>query len=342
MGEQLRVALVGLGFMGAKHMAAFEQLESAKVVAVYSRDPKKLGGDLSGIQGNLGGPGGTYDFSRMRKYTEIDAVLADDEVDALDICLPTNLHADVAEWGLEAGMDVLVEKPMALDLESAQRMIAAAKANKRVLMTAQVLRFFPEYQALFAVTDAAERASFRAASFRRRCAAPEWSGWLGDPAQSGGGVFDLLIHDVDACLRAFGLPERVSATGYEHLSAGVDVMEARLLYPGGLSVEVAGGWHHPKSFPFSMEYTVVSDSGTIDFRHETRPPTMYRADGTEEALALETQDGYAAEIAYFVHCCETREHPKRCSPEDSARAVGLTNLLLRSRREHGKELLCEL
>ena len=230
---------------------------------------------------------------------------------------------------------------MALDLQSSRRMVAAAEANNRILMAAHVLRFFPEYKALFAFADAGG-SSIRSATLRRRCAAPAWSGWLSDPVQSGGGVFDLLIHDVDASLRAFGLPASVSAIGYENLAEGVDVVNARFRYAHGLCVEVSGGWHHPKSFPFSMEYTVVSDAGTLDFRHETRPPTLYKRDGTEEVLSLSDSDGYEAEIAYFLQCCETRERPVLCRPEDSALAVGVTNLMLASRREHGKEIVCEL
>lgn len=341
MAAPIRVAVVGLGFMGSKHMAAFHAAENAEVVAVYSRDERKLSGDLSGIQGNLGGPGGVYDFSQVRKYKEIEALLDDDGIDAVDICLPTNLHADVTVRALDRGRDALVEKPMALDIASAQRMVAAAEANGRILMTAQVLRFFPEYRVLFDLMDKRTLGTVRAAAFRRRCAAPAWSGWLTDPAQSGGGAFDLLIHDVDACLRALGMPQRVSAVGYEDLSRGIDVLEARLQYASGMTAEVAGGWHHPKSLPFAMEYTAVADEGTLDFRHETTPPTIYKADGSTEACTLEGGDGYDAEVRYFLRCCETREAPHLCPPADSAKAVGVMNLLLQSRRQQGKEIVCE-
>ncbi len=328
--------------MGAKHLAAFEASADAEVVAVYSRDSRKLSGDLSGIQGNLGGPGGIYDFSKLKAFRELDALLDDREIDAVDICLPTNLHADSTVRALEAGMDVLVEKPMALDLESSRRMIAAAQENERILMTAHVLRFFPEYQALFKFVDGGEAGTVRAASFRRRCAAPAWSGWLSDAGKSGGGVFDLLIHDVDVCLRIFGQPESVSAVGYEDLASGVDVIDAWLSYTGGLNVAIAGGWHHPKSFPFSMEFTVVADAGTLDFRHETRPPTLFAIDGSVVPCALGTQDGYQAEVDYFLRCCRTREAPQLCQPHDSAMAVGLTQLLLRSRQQGGNQIRCDL
>src|SRR4051794_31642698 len=336
----VRVAVVGLGFMGSMHIAAMQSIPAAQLVAVYSRDERKLSGDLSAVGGNLSGAGGVYDFSSLKKYRNVQEVLNDPEIDAIDICLPTNLHADVTVAALVAGKDVLVEKPMALDLDSSLRMLEASRSASRILMVAHVLRFFPIYQSLSDVIASGQYGSVRGGIFRRRCAAPAWSGWLGDPAKSGGGVFDLLIHDADISLHLFGKPESVSAIGYQALPDGIDVVSARLQYANGLTIELAGGWHHPKAFPFTMEYTVVTDQGTIDFRHETRPPTMYTRNGDETALPLGTRDGYAAEIEYFVQCCQTRQEPTFCAPAQSAEAVGLMKLLLQSRAENGKRIGC--
>src|SRR4051794_22896473 len=201
----MKTAVLGLGFMGSMHVRAISEIRGITLAAVYSSDPRKLSGDLSAIQGNLGGPGGQHDFSRLKPYTDIDALLADASIEAVDLCLPTHLHEQVAIAALRAGKHVLVEKPMALDGASARRMIAEAERAGRVLMTAQVLRFFPEYVAL---RDALKQLGpARAATFERRCAEPGWGGWLKDPAKSGGGAFDLLIHDVDICLHLFGRPK---------------------------------------------------------------------------------------------------------------------------------------
>ncbi|MFL6446976.1 MAG: Gfo/Idh/MocA family protein [Bryobacteraceae bacterium] len=340
--KPLRVAVVGLGFMGGMHISALQSIPGAELVAVYSRDERKLSGDLSDVGGNVIGAGGVYDFSSLKRYRDLEGILNDPEIDALDICLPTNLHADVTVAALVAGKDVLVEKPMALDLDSSLRMSEASRSASRILMVAHVLRFLPVYQVLLDAVASGSYGSVRGAIFRRRCAAPSWSGWLGDPAKSGGGVFDLLIHDVDMCLHLFGRPESVSAIGYESLSDSIDIISGRLHYPNNLAIEIAGGWHHPKTFPFTMEYTVVMDEGTIDFRHETRPPTLYARSGDETALTLGTRDGYAAEIEYFVQCCQTRQQPTLCPPAESAQAVGLMKLLLQSRRENGSTIACKL
>lgn len=338
----MRVAVVGLGFMGSTHLKALRSIPNAELIAVCSRDEKKLSGDLTRIQGNIGGPGEKLDFSGVARYRDLRQVMDDSRVDAVDICLPTHLHASVAIDALQAGKHVLVEKPMALDAASARHMIAEAKKHDRVLMVAQVLRFFPVYEVLRDLLNSGRIGIARSAIFRRRCAAPGWGGWLADPAQSGGGVFDLLIHDVDMCLHLFGRPDTTSATGHEALASGVDVITAELHYPGRRTVIVSGGWHHPKSYPFSMEYTIVADGGTVEFSSAGRAPALYRADGQMEPLAMKEKDGYRAQIEYFLGCCGERRSPELCPPEQSADAVALARCMLEARNRNGEKIRCDL
>jgi predicted dehydrogenase len=328
--------------MGGVHLDALRSIPGAELTAVCSRDSRKLSGDLSAVQGNLGPGGQRFDFANIAKYTEIDEFLADPRVDAVDICLPTNLHTPVAIAALRMGKHVLVEKPMALDVEACQSMLAAAQSAGRVLMVAQVLRFFPMYKVLYELVRSGGLGAPRLAAFRRRCAAPAWSEWLADPKQSGGGVFDLLIHDVDMCLRLFGKPEWVSATGHEALDAGMDVMAAELRYSAGWNAFITGGWHHPKAYPFTMEYTVVMDQGTLDYSSQGRPPALYGADGCEKLLSMADTDGYAAEIEYFIGCCNSQRMPDECLPQESAAAVAVMRLLIESRGRNGERIRCEI
>ena len=339
----MRLAVLGLGFMGSMHLKALKSIPGVTVDAVCSNNEQALAGDLSAIQGNLGGPGEKMDFSQVKKYREIEGALADPDIDAVDICLPTNLHADVAVEALRRGKHVLVEKPMALDGYAADRMVMEAERSGKILMTAQVLRFFPAYMALRDSMSAGQLGLVRSAIFRRRCAAPTWgAGWLKDPQRSGGGVFDLLIHDVDIALHLFGAPESMEATGYEDASKGIDIIHAEFFYSHGGVVLITGGWHHPKAYPFSMEYTVVADGGTVEYSSAGREPTLYRVDGTESALPLSGKDGYAAEIEHFVECCRTGEQSPVCPPRESAGAVKLARLMLEARNQNGERIECNL
>jgi predicted dehydrogenase len=327
--------------MGSTHLKALGAVRGAELVAVCSQDEKKLAGDLTSVHGNLGDGGETVDFSGVTQHRQLEDVLADPDVEAIDICLPTDLHETVAVEALRAGKHVLVEKPMALDSYGVDRMMTAASRYKRTLMTAHVLRFMPAYVALRQALEQQQLGPVRFAMFRRRCGAPGWSAWLKDGSRSGGGVFDLLIHDVDMCLHLFGKPEAVSATGYADLATGIDCIDAQFFYPGGV-VSITGGWHHPGAYPFSMEYTVTAEGGTVEYSSTGRAPTLYHPDGSETVLDGGARDGYAAEIEYFIECCHRRVTPELCPPRESADAVRLMLLMLEARNRSGRKMICRI
>lgn len=338
----MRLAVIGLGFMGSTHLKAYKNVPAAKLTAVVSNDERQLSGDLSGIQGNIGGPGEKYDFSEVKKYRDPGEALRDPDIDVVDICLPTDFHASVAIDALRNGKHVLVEKPMALTPEDTDAMLAEARKNNRILMVGQVLRFVSSYRTVHDKIKGGEVGPVRSALFRRRCAAPFWSTWLFNPQKSGGGIFDLLIHDVDYCLQVFGAPEAVSAIGYEDLPAGIDWINAQFHYPKVPAVIINGGWHHPKSYPFSMEFTVVTDGGTFEYSSDAKPLTLYDKNGESQKLLDTEVDCFQAEIEYFFDCVTQGKQPEFCPPEESARAVKLARLMVDSRTRNGEKIPCNL
>jgi predicted dehydrogenase len=235
----MRIAMIGLGFMGSTHLKAYAGIPAATLAAVASDVPQQLTGDLSGIQGNLGGPGLRFDFSNVKKYADWREAVRDPDVEAVDVCLPTHLHLPVATAALEAGKHVLVEKPMARDGEEAWQMVETARKAGRVLMVAQVLRFLPEYVALRETIASGRLGTVRGVLFRRRCGPPKWNRWVYDKSISGGGAFDLLIHDVDFALHLFGKPQAVSAIGREDMAGGVDWVTGVFHYPD-VAVAITG------------------------------------------------------------------------------------------------------
>ena len=336
----MKLGVLGLGFMGSTHLKAIKNLPQAELVLVADLDEKRLSGDLSGIQGNIGGPGEKLDFSKLRRYSDLMEAVQDPEVEAVDLCLPTSFHAEVTIAALRAGKHVLVEKPMGLDAAAVDKMTAAARESGRTLMAAQVLRFFPAYRVMADTVKSGRLGVVRSAIFRRRCAAPDWSPWMGNKKISGGGVFDLLIHDVDFCLHMFGMPESVSAVGHEDMPKGIDWIAANFSYPGIGGVVVSGGWHHYKSFPFSMEYTIVCEGGTIEYSSAGSPPAIYLANGEKEALPVPEKDAYQAEIEYFLDCCISGKNPEFCPPEESAASVKLARLMADAREKRGDKIAC--
>ncbi len=328
----INIAVVGLGFMGVTHLQAWRKMPGVRLHAVVDADPRRLTGDLSMVGGNLAGGVRQFDFSDLRCYLTIEEALADPAIDAVDICLPTDQHAPAATAALRAGKHVLTEKPISLDSATAEALIHEAATSRRILMAAHVLRFFPAYEQL--TRSVHENPLVRSAFFRRRCAAPKWSPWLKDPARSGGGIMDLLIHDADFCISLWGMPESVHARGHRDLARGIDVIHADLSYPDLGPVVISGGWHHPDSYPFSMEFTVTTDAATFDWSSAANDFRQYSESGEAISIPLGEKDAFEAELAYFADCVANETQPVRCPPAQSAMAVALIQELVESRERN--------
>ncbi len=281
------------------------------------------------------------DFSAVRKYRSVDEVLRDPDVEAVDICLPTCFHATAAIRALQAGKHVLCEKPMALSGADADAMVAEAERTGRLLMVAQVLRFFPAYCELSRLIRSGRLRKVRSALFRRRSAVAAWWGPSAlDKTVTGGAVFDLLIHDVDLVQHLFGVPEKISSTGHEDLAGGIDTIVSEFYYPEVGQVTITGGWFHRGEYPFSMEFTVVGDGGVVEYNSAGRPLTVYWSNGRREPIVLEEKDAYQAELEYFLQCLLQRRAPSQCPPKESSLAVKLTKLMVDARARKGEKVLC--
>ena len=334
----MKVGVAGLGFMGSTHLQAYQNIPSVEVAAVASSDERKRSGDLSAVQGNLDRPGEAMDFGAAARYAGVEEMLADPNVEAVDLCLPSYLHVSMTLKALEAGKHVIVEKPMALSGAECDQMVEAARENGRVLMVAQVLRFWPDYVRAREIIQSGEIGPVKTAFFRRKCAAPAWGKWMHDRSRGGGGVFDLLIHDFDFALHLFGKPASIKARGVEEMDKGIDIVEAELDYGASQLVTISGGWHHPQSYPFSMEFSIVCEGGTLDFHSGLRRLTLYRGDGSSEEPQLSEQDGFVAQLTAFADACESGAPPERCPPEESALATRMTLAMRTSREQGGKPI----
>src|SRR5262249_18523922 len=169
------IGIVGIGFMGMIHYLAARQASNAKVVALCSRDPKKLAGDWTSIQGNFGPRGTQMDLTGVARYSDFAALLADSRVDLVDLCVPNDSHAPMAIQALKAGKHVLVEKPIALSIADADAMLAAAHDSRKLLMVGHVLPFFPEFAFALDAVLSGRYGSLRAAHLRRVISKPDWS-----------------------------------------------------------------------------------------------------------------------------------------------------------------------
>jgi predicted dehydrogenase len=321
--------------MGGTHLDAFSKMDDVRVAAVCTSNVQALSGGFQQSGGNLNRETKVHDLSSVRKCSDWRELVSDSNLDGVDICLPTDLHAPIAMAAMAAAKHVLCEKPLALTAADCDAIIAEAKKHDRVLMAGQVLRFWPEYIRLERFVKSGEYGAILAATFVRRCGLPDWSRWLTDEKRSGGAVLDLLVHDIDQAVWLFGAPERIAAKSL----GPVDTVTASFIYPRGPEVRIQGGWFAAGS-ALSMTFQVRAERAEL----ELTPTGLFLSNeaGERKQIAVSGGDAYETELAYFVECCRTRRQPERCMPEDSARAVKLALLMKQSRERGGEQLKCTL
>jgi predicted dehydrogenase len=289
-----RIGIVGIGFMGYIHYLAAGHLRDAKVTAICSRDPKKLAGDWRSIKGNFGPPGQMMDLSGVKRYERLEELLSDPEIDLVDVCNPTQQHAPTAIAALEAGKHVLVEKPIALDLATADRMLAAARSAGKQLMVAQVLPFFPEFAFAAEAVRSGRYGRLLAGQFQRVIAKPDWSAAHLDVAATGGPAIDLHIHDTHFIGLIAGVPKEVFATGVVEGEAVTHLTTQYLYGQGGPAISCTSGALTMPGRPFVHGYELYLERATLVYQSGTCPLTVLTADGQSEQPALGDGDPVAS------------------------------------------------
>ncbi|MDD4797414.1 MAG: Gfo/Idh/MocA family oxidoreductase [Eubacteriales bacterium] len=298
-----KVAVIGIGSMGRGHVGVYERLmaqgSDVELVAICDIDAAKLEATTE-VGGNINSASG-LDFSRLRKYTDYRKMLADEQLDWVDIALPTHLHAEAAIAALDAGVAVLCEKPMARSVEQCDAMIAAARRAGKPLMIAQCLRFWPAYEYLKSCVDDGRYGDVVSAYFFRGGSTPRWSwdGWLTDFARSGGVLLDQHVHDVDTIQWLFGAPRAVSTLGRNVLTngGGYDAVSTHYHYADGKVVCAQDDWTINGDFGFSMIFRVNFTRGMVQLSDDgLRVYPVGAASFTPELCA---DDGYYREICAF-------------------------------------------
>jgi predicted dehydrogenase len=275
----VRIGLTGIGFMGWIHYLAMRGLKNAKLAAVCSRDKKKLAGDWTAIRGNFGPPGEMVDLSALKKCESLEAMLADPDIDLIDICNPTHLHPETAIAALKAGKHVLVEKAIALTPDQADAMLAAAKQAKRLLMVAHVLPFFPEFAYAAEAARDGRFGKLLGGHFKRVISRPDWSADIGDAAKTGGPAIDLHIHDTHFIGLLAGVPDAVFSTGVIENDA-VQYLTTQYIYgPGGPSITSSSGALSMSGRQFVHGYEIYFEKATLVYESGTCPLTLLTADG---------------------------------------------------------------
>ena len=202
--DKLKVAVIGNGGISGVHLRGYSLNPDVEIYALCDINEERLNRR-----------GDEYHVDPARRFTDVNEMLAAcPEIEAVSVCTWTAAHAQCAIAALNAGKHVLCEKPMAMTVEEAEAMQAAAEKNNRLLMIGFVRRFGNDCAIMKDFIDNGYFGDiyYAKATYLRRTGCP--GGWFGDKARSGGGpLIDLGVHIIDLCRYLMGNPKPVSVYG---------------------------------------------------------------------------------------------------------------------------------
>jgi predicted dehydrogenase len=299
MDGRLRVAVLGAGYIAAYHAHAVRAHPRADLVMAANWRPESL---AALARAN----------SIERTTTEWRDVAVAADLDAVVIATPNSLHAEQAITCLEAGKHVMVEKPMAIDVDEADAMIAAAERTERRLMVAHCWRFHPDVQALRG--RIASGGLGTVVKTRGYGVHAGWgpSGWFTDPALAGGGALaDMGVHAIDTARFLLGDPEpaRVcAAIGTRYGEYAVDDDGVLLIsWSNGVNSIVESGWWQPHLGGLEADTEVYATGGYARVFAYTEPPSP----DYEHC----PQSMYDAQMAEFVDAILEGRPPRPDGPD---------------------------
>lgn len=300
----LKVGLVGVGGISGAHIPAWQSMEDVELVALCDVRPEQM-----------------TRYPELRRYTNMDDMLAKEQLDILDICLPTYLHADAAVKAMERGIHVLSEKPVSLKAEDVHRLYETAKRNNVRFMVAQVLRFWPEYIYLKEIYDSGRYGKLLSGRMARLGHMPGWSwdNWMKDENRSGLVPFDLHIHDLDFMVYTFGKPKQVSS--FRARRPDQDVFTAVYQFDG-FYVDSEATWY-AAPYPFHATYRfqfekalIVLDGALTVYEVDGKTFTVGADGGETGGIELPPTNAYANEIRYFADCVKAGRDADRVKEEE--------------------------
>jgi predicted dehydrogenase len=307
--SKIRVAVVGVGEFGRNHVRIAHQSPRASLVAVVDTDPARAA-EIAAANTCLA-------------FTDPRALAG--KVDAAIVAVPTSAHADVACALLESGIDVLVEKPIAPDLPSADRLIYAAESHARILQVGHLERFNP---AVMALEKVARQPLFfeihRLSVFSPRSLDIDV-------------VLDLMIHDIDILLSLVpGEIEEIRAAGISILTPKVDIANVRLQFQGGCVANITASrvsTDRVRKLRLFQPHQYIS----VDYGRQDTAVFSVGADRqiSFQQLPVVKAEPLATQFDAFLDAVETRQTPKLNGPT-ARRTLEAALAILAKIEEHSR------
>lgn len=312
-----RIAIIGPGSICRTYMEALKTSETVEVAAIAGRDTEK--GRALAAEYRV-----PYYTSLLESEKGILTFVSEngedmyekEKPDAVLICTPTFTHEEMVRSAIAHGVHVMCEKPFVLNTELAEQLFAEAKNAGVRMMVMHVVRFWPEYTKVKNMIDAGELGEIKNVYLNRLSSHPTWATWHRDPEKSGGGLYDLHIHDVDYLCSVFGKVESVYAVGKQEESGCYNNISTVMRFGNGVSAVVEGMMDITGDFGFTTNMRVNGANAAVEMLNKG----VYLADGTsakanhfvlykkgepEQQIFADKYNPYARETEYFAECVKT-------------------------------------
>jgi len=286
--KKLKCAVIGTGYLGKFHAEKYALLPDCELVAV--------------VDINQEAAQSVADKHGAEALTDYSSLL--NTVDAVSIVVPTTLHHQVAKDFLNAGVHVLVEKPITVTVAEADELIAIAAAKNLILQVGHLERFNPAVLGLDKEEKPLFIESHRLSPFNPR-------------ANDVSVVLDLMIHDIDIILALVDSEiDRIDASGTPVLTQGTDIANARLTFKNGCVANVTAS---RISMKMERKMRLFRPSSYISVDFQNRILSKYQT-GTKEMFpgvpeiiseesTFDSADALLEEIKHFVNCIHTGDNP---------------------------------
>jgi predicted dehydrogenase len=307
--KETRVAVVGAGQFGLRHMRIISQSGRAKLAAVVDADAQKASEAAAEF--------GCQVFAHPREL--------ESRVDAAVVAVPTSAHVETACVLIAAGIDVLVEKPIAADLASALRLVNAARSAQRILQVGHLERFNPAVQAL-------QKATRLPLFFEVHRLSPFTPRSLDVDV-----VLDLMIHDIDVVLWLVGeMPEEIRAAGISVLTRTPDIASVRLAFPGGCVANLTASRVSTERVR-KLRLFQPSEYLALDYSRQELSSLAVTEDRriSSNPVLVEKDEPLRLELDSFFECVETRAEPL-VGGHDACRALEVALAIAEKMEEHSQ------
>jgi predicted dehydrogenase len=334
---RVNIALVGCGFMGSMHAQIYAQLPNARLIAAVDRHIEIARAKLRALGHSI------------PVYGTLEELLDHHpEVAVVDVCTPADEHEGHLSLAISAAKHCFCEKPLALTLAAADRIVARAAASKAYFQVGHCIRFWPEYAALREYLSGQQGGRLLSLSLQRQASRPSYSDadWLNQPERSGGAALDLHIHDTDFVIALLGLPRAVTSRATFDRSGPAHIFT---VYDYDAVVVCAeGGWNYPPRWGFRMAFQALFEGACIDFDSAKSPTlSITRADTAPEAMPfaspaagvsatgegnISSLGGYFNELQYFIGRIASGQAPEEATLFDARSSLGVVLSEIRSAR----------